>query len=206
MKRYGAIMIDPPWSFRVWSKATGQGRSAESHYPTLDIESMCNLPMHRLFAGDCAVFMWTTCPTLPDALRLGKAWGLTYKTFAFDWLKRTSTGNNWHMGMGYWTRANSEPCLLFTKGKPERKSKGVRQLIVEDHTQLSLFPPLVSRVLAHSAKPDEAYRRVEQLVDGDYLDVFARRTRPGWDAIGNEIDGRDIRDVLADWQIAEDTA
>lgn len=197
--RYSAIMIDPPWQFKVWSKDTGQGRSAESHYPTLDIDEMKKLPMHKLMADDCAVFMWATWPTLPDALALGVAWGLEYKTCAFDWLKRTSTGNAWHMGMGYWSRANSEPCLLFTRGKPKRKSKGVRQLI-PDVGQMDMFsPPIIARVSAHSAKPNEAYRRVEQLVYAPYLEVFARRRRDGWDAIGNEIDGRDIRDVLATW-------
>lgn len=193
-------MIDPPWSFRVWAKDTGRGRSAESHYPTLDIEEMQKLPMSKLFDDDCAVFMWATYPTLPEALMLGAAWGLTYKTCAFTWIKRTSTNNHWFTGMGYWTRSNPEPCLLFTKGNPKRKSKGVMQLIVENDSQLSMFEEttaIVSAIMAHSVKPDESYRRIEALVEGDYLDVFARRKRRGWDAIGNEINGQDIRDVLA---------
>jgi len=197
IKQYAAIMIDPPWTFKVWSKKTGQGRSAEKHYPTLDIEAMKSLPINQLFKPDCAVFMWVTWPILPEALLLATAWGLIYKTLAFDWLKRTTTGEKWHMGMGYWSRANSEPCLLFTQGSPKRKSKGVRQLLVDDE-QPSLFPPLVARVMAHSVKPDEAYRRIEELVDGPYLDIFARRTRKNWDAIGNEIDGKDIRDFFAE--------
>ena len=199
MKKYSAIMIDPPWAFRVWSKDTGQGRSAESHYPTLDLEEMKKLPMDKLFADDCAVFMWATFPTLPEALELGAAWGLTYKTCAFTWIKRTTTGNHWFTGMGYWTRSNPEPCLLFTKGSPKRQSKGVMQLIVENSSQLPLFEEttaIVSPIMGHSTKPDEAYRRIEQLVDGAYLDVFARRKRNNWDAIGNGIDGEDIRDVL----------
>lgn len=197
-KRYGAIHIDPPWQFKTYSDK-GQARSADSHYPTLDIEEMERLPMQRLMAEDCAVFMWAIWSMLPEALDLGKAWGLTYKTLAFDWLKRTTTGEHWHMGMGYWTRANSEPCLLFTRGKPKRKSKGVRQLLVEDN-QPMLMPPMVTRVTAHSAKPYETYKRIEHLVDGAYLNVFARHTQVGWDAIGNAIDGRDIRDVLKGWQ------
>lgn len=199
-KRYSAIMIDPPWQFKVWSNETGIARSADNHYPTLDIKELKKLPIQRLMGEDCAVFMWAIWSMLPEALELGKAWGLTYKTLGFDWLKRTSTGQKWHMGMGYWSRANSEPCLLFTKGNPKRKSKEVRQLLVEDDSQLPLFPPMVNRVLSHSAKPTESYCRVEQLVDGPYLDVFARRKTKGWDAIGNEIDGRDIRDVLSGWQ------
>lgn len=160
------------------------------------MEELKALPLLTLMADDCAVFMWATWPMLPTALEVGAAWGLTYKTLAFDWLKRTSTGEHWHIGMGYWSRANSEPCLLFTRGNPKRKDKGVRQLIVDNTSQLPLFPPLVNRVMGHSVKPDEAYCRIERLVDGPYIDVFARRKRKGWDAIGNDIDGRDIRDVL----------
>jgi len=194
--KYGAIMIDPPWPFRVWSKDTGHGRSAESHYPTMSIVDLMMMPIDNVMADDCAVFMWVTWPTLPDALALGKAWGLEYKTCAFNWLKRTTTGKAWHMGMGYWSRANSEPCLLFTQGNPKRIDKGVPQLIYTNETQMELFPPIVERVGAHSVKPEEAYRRVERLVSGPYLDVFARRGRLGWDVMGNEIDGQDITELL----------
>ncbi len=191
---YNVLHIDCPWSFRVWSKDTGNGRSAESHYPTLTLETLKALPMQSLMGDDCAVFLWATWPLLPEALEVGAAWGLEYKTCAFDWVKLTANGKP-HFGMGYYTRANTEPCLLFTQGSPKRIDKGVPQLLVES-AQLSLFPPLVAQVQAHSVKPDETYRRIERLTEGPYLDVFARRNRPGWDAIGNEIDGRDIRDVL----------
>jgi len=197
-KRYNAVVFDLPWSFRVWSKDTGQGRSAESHYSTMSIADLQALPVQRLFADDCAVFMWATWPTLPQALTLGAAWGLEYKTCAFDWVKLTANGKH-HFGMGYWSRANTEPCLLFTQGKPKRLDKGVPQLLA-DNPQQALFPPLATQVMAHSVKPEESYRRVERLIAGPYLDVFARRKRKGWDAIGNEIDGRDIRNVLQGWQ------
>lgn len=195
MKRYSAILIDPPWNYRVWSKK-GAGRSAESHYPTMSIDDLQALNLQALMNDDCVLFMWVTWPLLPEALELGAAWGLQYKTCAFDWLKRTSSRKAWFMGMGYWTRANSEPCLLFSKGSPKRRGKGVRQLIVEDDSQLSLLPPIIAPVAAHSAKPIEQYSRIEALVDGPYLEVFARAPRSGWDAIGNDIDGQDIRDVL----------
>lgn len=194
MKKYGAILIDPPWSFQVWSKDTGQGRSAEAHYPTMTPEALKALPMQTLMADDCAVFMWATFPTLPQALELGKAWGLEYKTCAFLWAKVNkraenrwsypSDESNWFMGMGYWTRANTEPCLLFTKGSPKRKSRSVRQFIA-------------SVIRRHSQKPDCIYDRIEQLVEGDYCEVFARQTRIGWDSVGNEITGERIEDVLA---------
>jgi N6-adenosine-specific RNA methylase IME4 len=145
---------------------------------------MQRLDMQSIMARDCAVFMWACMPTLPEALDLGMAWGLTYKTTAFTWVKRNRVANTFFVGLGYWTRANAELCLLFTRGKPKRKSKRVQQII---------YAP----VGRHSAKPEAAYQRIEALIDGPYCEVFARNTRPGWDAIGNEIDGRDIRDVVA---------
>ena len=185
MKKYSVIYADPPWEFRVWSADTGKGRSAEAHYNTLSLDVLRNMPVHDLAAPDSALFMWATWPTLPEALELGAAWGFEYKTLAFDWLKRTASGSSWHMGMGYWTRANSEPCLLFTRGSPKRRSRGVRQLIV-DVGQQSLFPPIVQPVSAHSAKPIEAYERIEALLDGPYLELFARVQYTGWDTWGDE--------------------
>jgi N6-adenosine-specific RNA methylase IME4 len=196
--RYGVIYADPPWQFNVWSRPAKDaynkdgrggelrgGRSAEDYYSTIPIGELCALPVSDLAAADCTLFMWATWPTLPDALKLGAAWGFEYKTLAFDWLKRSPNGGSWHTGMGYWTRANSEPCLLFTKGNPKRKSKGVKQLIPEVGQQ-ELFPPIVEPLTVHSAKPFEAYRRIEALLDGPYLELFARIAWPGWDVWGNE--------------------
>lgn len=180
--RYGAILVDPPWSFRVWNRDTGRGRSAESHYATLSFADLASLPVGRLAAPDCALFLWAVMPSLPDAIALGQAWGFRYKTVAFTWAKTTVRGR-WHFGLGYWTRANAEVCLLFTRGKPKRAARNVRQLIV-------------APVGAHSAKPAEQYERIEALVAGPYVELFARQQRPGWQAIGNAIDGRDIRDAL----------
>ena len=183
---YRVIYADPPWQFKVWSdRGDKRNGIAEAHYRTMPIEKLCALPVSTLATSDCALFMWATWPTLPDALRLGAAWGFEYKTCAFCWLKRTPNGNSWHVGMGYWTRANSEPCLLFTRGAPKRKSKGVRQLIA-DVGQQELFPPIVEPLTIHSAKPFEAYRRIEALLDGPYLELFARNAWPGWDCWGNE--------------------
>jgi N6-adenosine-specific RNA methylase IME4 len=192
MKTYGAILLDPAWQFKVYSKDTGQGRSAESHYPTMSLEDMKALPVPDLMAKDCAVFMWATFPTLPEAIELGRAWGLQYKTCAFLWAKVNKRAglwqawrdpSTWFMGMGFWTRANTEPCLLFTKGSPRRKSRSVRQLVID-------------RIRDHSRKPDCVHERIMQLVDGDYCELFARHPRDGWDCYGFDIDGRDLRESL----------
>jgi N6-adenosine-specific RNA methylase IME4 len=169
---YRVVYADPPWKFKVWS-AKSTGRSAEQHYPTLDIDEICRLGVST--APDCTLFMWTTWPHLEDALFVAKQWGFTYKSVAFDWMKINPSGSLF-LGMGYVTRGNTEPCLRFTKGKPGApKSRGVPSAILEPRRE-------------HSRKPDCVYERIEALYDGPYLELFARTKRAGWDQFGNEVD------------------
>ena len=86
MKKYSIIYADPPWAYRTYSKK-GQGRSAESHYPTMCIEDIKALPVGELAAKDCALFLWITFPCLCEALEVLTAWGFSYKTVAFVTLK-----------------------------------------------------------------------------------------------------------------------
>lgn len=178
---YGAILADPPWSFKTYS-AKGEGRSAVQHYNTMDLEAIKALPVSQWAAPDCALFMWITFPTLPQALDVMRAWGFEFKTVAFLWTKTNkrhdggpAARGDFFMGLGYWTRANGEACLLGTRGKPTRLARDVRQLIV-------------SPVREHSRKPDEVRGRIQRLVPGPYLEMFARQRAPGWDAWGNEVD------------------
>jgi N6-adenosine-specific RNA methylase IME4 len=176
---YGAILVDPPWQFDAWSKA-GDGRSAQQHYGTMDVKQMVRLPVIDLAAKDCVLFCWATWPHLKSALWLVSAWGFTYKTCAFSWMKADpyclfADDTTPDMGMGYWTRANTEPCLLATRGKPKRLDAGVRQGIIAPRRE-------------HSRKPDDIHARIERLVNGPYLELFARAPRTGWDVWGNQTD------------------
>lgn len=87
MKKYKVIYADPPWAYKVWSKK-GAGRSAESHYPTMDIEAIKALPVGELADKDCALFLWITFPMLREAWGVMDAWGFTFKTVAFVWIKQ----------------------------------------------------------------------------------------------------------------------
>ena len=171
--RAGAILIDAPLRF-VTRSPRGEGRSAVQHYSTMTIKELAALPLAQLAAPDCALFVWTLdwCPRV--ALELIDAWRFVHKTTAFTWCKTNPSGTGWHFGMGYWTRANPEKCLLATRGRPKRLHADVPQLIV-------------APVGRHSEKPDEAYRRIERLVGGPYLEFFARRLRPGWTCWGDEV-------------------
>lgn len=169
---YGAILADPPWNFRNWSPA-GEGRHAKNHYRVMSLHEIKSLPVGHLAAPDCVLFLWVSDPMLPEGIEVMRRWGFAYKTVGFTWIKRNRTQPGHRMGMGYWTRANPELCLLGTLGCPHRLSRNVRQL-VEAPTR------------THSRKPDEIYERIEQLVDGPYVELFARNQRPGWKSWGNE--------------------
>ncbi len=175
----GAIYADPPWSYKTWS-AKGTGRSAEQHYETMSIDDIKALPVADLAAPDCVLFIWCTWPTLKDGLDVISAWGFEYKTCAFDWMKASVSTidlfpdpKSADMKLGHWTRSNSEPCLLATRGKPKRLNADVRMGIIESNRQ-------------HSRKPDTVPARIERLVAGPYLELFARTTREGWSSWGNQ--------------------
>lgn len=210
--RYNVIAIDPPWRFQTWSHL-GKSRSPENHYPVMTMDDLYQLDIKRLANPNCALLMWAIDPLLPEAIALANWWGFKYKTVAFTWLKSNPKTvdrfvelyqpANWFMGQGYYTRGNPEMCLLFTHGKPKKINADVRQTIITPYRRKflrvnrDLTPQLiVSPRREHSRKPEEFFTHVERLFAPPYLEVFARQRRPGWDAIGNEIDGRDIRDVL----------
>lgn len=175
-RRYGAIYADPPWSFKTWSDSGLTERSAEHHYGTLGCDHLAEIPVNQVAADDCALFMWVVDSHLDVAMDLIRAWGFTYKTRAFVWVKTCkSDPTKPRMGLGYWTRKETELCLLATRGKPKRMDAGVRQVIMEPRRE-------------HSRKPDGFYERIERLVDGPYLEMFARQLRPGWDSWGNQVD------------------
>lgn len=179
---YGVIYADPPWTFRVWADSEKSHGSAVAHYRTMSADELKAMPVADLAAGDCCLFMWICWPNLLESLELIEAWGFTYKTCAFAWMKAdVSTINLFpepvdvYMGLGYWTRANSEVCLLATRGKPKRLNADVRQGIIAPRRE-------------HSRKPDGVHERIERLVAGPYLELFARQKRAGWDCWGNQTD------------------
>lgn len=179
---YGAILADPPWQFKtLWGTKTGPGNRA-CGYDTMDIPEIGALPVSDLAADDCVLFMWVIWILLPEALNTISKWGFEYKTCAFSWMKANVTQMRLFedeatadMGLGYWTRANSEVCLLATRGKPKRLDAGVRQGIIERRRE-------------HSRKPSCVHGRIEKLVAGPYLELFARAPRTGWDVWGNQTD------------------
>jgi N6-adenosine-specific RNA methylase IME4 len=176
-KRYGVILADPSWLYRNG----GNGR-ASAHYPLMETDAICALPIRDLAANDAVLLLWTTWPCLPDAWRVIAAWGFVYVS-GLPWVKvqRAPTPDLWGeyhyrptWGTGFWVRGCSEPLLICRRGHgrpPEQSYLG-----------------LISPNFGHSRKPDNVYEYAEAM-PGPYLEVFARRRRSGWDAYGNEIEG-----------------
>ena len=172
MKRYSVIYADPPWQYRA---KRGRG-AAEKHYPTMAAQELRALPVEKLADKDAVLFLWSTFPQLEEALELIQAWGFSYKTCAFVWVKLNRRSQSLFWGLGNWTRANAELCLMAVKGRPRRLARNVHQIII-------------SPVEEHSKKPEEARRRIEALMgDVPRIELFARRVSPGWDVWGNEVE------------------
>lgn len=182
-KKYKIIYADPPWQYRVYSKK-GQGRSAENHYHTMNIKDIMALPVDKIADKDCILFLWITFPCLKEGIEVMERWGFKYKTCGFNWVKRNKKKNTYFMGLGFWTRSNSEVCLIGTKGQPKRVSKSVSQICD-------------ARIMEHSKKPAEIRERIVELCgELPRVELFARDKAKGWDSLGDEIDGKDIREAL----------
>ena len=150
--------------------------TAEKHYKVMEIKDIVEMKnvITRISDKDCILFLWVTFPCLLDGLKVIKEWGFTYKTCGFTWVKRNKKSDTWFFGLGHWTRANPEICLLGTKGKISRVSNKVSQ-VVDTHIE------------EHSKKPAIVRERIVELVgDLPRIELFARLDLDGWDASGNE--------------------
>jgi site-specific DNA-methyltransferase (adenine-specific) len=171
---YDVILADPPWTFSVWN-AEKSDRHVSHKYDLMSCEDIMNLNIASLASENCALFLWATWPNILEAFKVIEAWGFTYRTEAWTWVKAKRSGFGFHFGMGYYSRANTEPCLLAVKGK--------MPVVAHDIMGLIYHP-----VMEHSKKPNDQYRKIEALYpDMKYLELFARRKREGWDSWGNEI-------------------
>lgn len=175
MKKYNIIYADPPWNYKVWSKK-GESRSAASHYDIMSKDDIQNLPISNIATENAILFLWVTYPCLEEGLELLEYWGFRYKTCAFTWVKRNKKSSSWFWGMGYWTRANAEICLLATKGDIKRISASVHQIID-------------TPIETHSKKPAIVRDKIVQLMgDLPRIELFAREKVEGWDVWGNEVE------------------
>ena len=194
--KYKIIYCDPPWQYKNQKTRA----ATNNHYPTLSIQDLKSLNIKSLADDNSVLIMWYTDTFAKEAIELSKAWGFKVKKMKlFTWVK---LNKNYHQnitksmkklgcmnandvfdlisdqlrfGMGNYTRANSEDCLIAVKGK------GVKR-VNNSVSQIILAP-----IGRHSEKPQEAKDRLE-LLYGDIprIELFARKNVGGWHAWGNE--------------------
>lgn len=161
-------MADPPWLFG--DRLPGKTRGAERLYQCMGSHMIARFELPPI-ADDAVLFLWRVSAMPSEAIQVAEIWGFTVKS-ELVWLKTTTTGKR-HFGMGRYVRASHETCLIATRGRFKPKSRSVR----------SVFEAPVGR---HSEKPNAFYDLVEQFSDGPYVELFARRRRPGWTCLGND--------------------
>jgi N6-adenosine-specific RNA methylase IME4 len=175
-KKYGVIYADPEWRFEVYSRETGMDRAADNHYPTTQTRDICARDVAAIAADDCALFLWSTQPMLPQALAVMAAWGFAYKSRCV-WAKD-------RLGTGYWFRDKCEILLVGTRGNVPAPAMGDQ------------WPSLIEApVGAHSAKPEIFAEMIEAYFPHLPKIELNRRgsPRPGWDAWGNEADDNALK-------------
>lgn len=175
-KKYKIILADPPWKYndKLGTNSAKMG-GYDKYYKGMELKDICNLPIQNLADDNCILFLWATMPKLQEAFEVIKAWGFTYKTTAFTWIKLNPKSNTIFKGVGRWVMGNAELVLLATKGKPKRISKSISQVIMAKRGK-------------HSKKPDIVYRKIEELMGNlPRIELFARNKRQGWDTWGNQV-------------------
>lgn len=179
MRKYSIIYADPPWDYQRKGGKVNCG-TAHQHYPTMKTEEICALPVKDYKTDDAFCFMWATFPNIKEAILVMESWGFIYKTAAFVWVKKNRKANTNFWGMGAYTRANAEICLLGIS----EKTKATKQVIANNVHQI-----IESPVERHSKKPDIVRDKIVQLLgDIPRLELFARNKTEGWDVWGNEVE------------------
>lgn len=176
-KKYDVIYADPPWEYQQ----VGNGKGvAKHHYDTMSTREICSLPIKEISSKKAVLFMWATFPNIAEAMKVIEAWGFEYKTAAFVWVKKNKKADSFFWGMGAYTRANAEVCLLAIS-----KSTRASEMVKRHNIHQIIYEP----VETHSKKPEVVREKIAELLREDlhYIELFARQQASGWDCWGNEV-------------------
>ncbi len=163
---YQVLYVDPPWRYE---HSKTDSRKIENHYPTMELDDICALPVTQIAEDDAVLFLWATSPKLHEAMQVIDAWGFTYRT-CMVWDKE-------RMGMGYYARQQHELLLIAAVGAPPVPEPANRPVSVIR----------ARRDNEHSRKPTEFYEIIERMYpERTKVELFARIQRDGWATWGNE--------------------
>jgi N6-adenosine-specific RNA methylase IME4 len=175
-RRFPNIYADPATRFR-----SGFGsRSIENHYPTLELEQLCALPVKDRALSNARLFIWSTVPQLANTFKIAEAWGFSEYSSHIVWDK-TSPDQATHSGTGHVFRSQHELLLYFKRGDPAGPTRGKQALSIYREAKRE-----------HSRKPDYFRQMINDFTGGQsVLELFARVDAdhplpPNFTAWGNE--------------------
>lgn len=181
--RYSTIVADPPWPQKGGGPLKGghgegfigTSGSLPLPYQTMTVDQLAAMPVSELAAPNAHLYLWTTSGFLPDAFRVLEAWGFRYST-TLVWAKAPIGA-----GLGGAHGIATEFVLFGRRGTLPATGRVPRNWWTWKRPYNAQGKPM------HSAKPDDFIRdAVEPVSPGPYLELFARRLRPGWDAWGHQ--------------------
>ena len=174
--KYKIIYADPPWFYGNFHRSYYATKTAAELYEVMTLDELKKVSVPEISNKNSVLFMWVTFPCLEWGLELIKFWEFNFKTVAFVWTKKNKKGSGYFMGLGNYTRANAEICLLGTKGKG---------LSIKSHSVLQICD---ARLTKHSEKPPEIRHRIVKLFgDLPRIELFSRHKIDGWNVLGNEV-------------------
>ena len=174
-RTFGAILADPPWQFTNRTGKVAPEHRRLTRYDTMDLAAICRLPVEKLAAPMAHLYLWVPNALLPEGLQVMQAWGFAYKS-NIVWHKIRKDGGSDGRGVGFYFRNVTELLLFGVRGRNARTLAAGRR-------QVNL---LATRKREHSRKPDEIYPVIEACSPGPRLELFARGSRPGWEAWGDQ--------------------
>ena len=164
--KYRIIYADPPWKYG--SDYQDKFGHAKSHYSTMDLKELCDLPVKDIAMPNSVLFLWVTSPKLNWAFPIMDAWGFDYKTsFVWDKVKHN---------YGNYNSVRHEFLLIGGRGSATPDVKKLHDSVVS-----------IERTEKHSQKPPFFRDLIDELYPkGDRIELFARETFKGWKSWGFE--------------------
>lgn len=188
-KKYSIIYLDCPWFYPPRNNSkTKFGGGVTNKYPVMKLDEIKALNIPSLAGENCAMFMWVTTSSTSDSnlaqkLQLFEHWGFRLVGEAFNWIKTNPKSGTLFFGPGYYTKAGSEKCYLGIKGRMKPISNYVSSTLIAPREE-------------HSKKPDIVRDKIVELFgDIPRVELFARQNAEGWDSMGNQLNGIDLKDI-----------
>lgn len=146
-----------------------------ARYSTMTFEEIEALPVADICAEKAHLYLWVPNALLAEGMAVMSAWGFAYKT-NLVWFKVRKDGGPDRRGVGFYFRNVTELILFGVRGKDNRT-------LAPGRRTPNLFE---ERKREHSRKPEALYEIVEACSPGPYVELFARKSRAGWRAWGDE--------------------